>query len=461
MRLPFDLIAALMAAYVVEKLPPGPFQAPAGIFAGLSMAIWGSFWLITWLLNEWATRRTEWRIRFGRRLMPEAGRRHPLEIHGRTIIAVQIATVALYAAALYALQWPRCVKLWPEWFGLQADETLWGLALKDSSAAAMLFNLAPFLAAVLLSWLPRRRLLSGTRRRLIPLRKFLDFEIRLSWFPLAAWLGIAIFVDMFNLLPREYSEWTSRPGIAAALSLLGMIALAVVGFPLLMVYFWRCTPLPDGVLKQRLDALLLRSGVKVRKIMVWGPHETGLLNACVLGPWSRLRYVLISPALVEELSLEETEAVLAHEIGHARHGHLTLFLVMILCISLLMDPVMQMLPKDSPLTEAAVALIFLVLSVRLFFGAVMRHCEREADLASAELVGSPIPIVEALEKLAMKSGNTRNVYSWHHGSIAERVESVLLLSTDPEGIRRVHARSRWVRWLFGALALVALVLQML
>ena len=271
-------------------------------------------------------------------------------------------------------------------------------------------------------------------------------------------------MDAFNLLPHEYSEWASRPGIDGALSMLGMIALAVIGFPLLMVFFWRCKPLPEGELKNRLDALLLRSGVKVRKIMVWGPHETGLLNACVLGPWSRFRYVLISPALVDELSMEETEAVLAHEIGHARHGHLTLFLIMIVCMSFLMEPVTKMLPADwreSPIAQAAVGLTFLVLCIRFFFGAVMRHCEREADLTSAELIGSPTPIVDALEKLALKSGNTRNIYSWHHGSIADRVESVLRLSTDPEATRRVHARSRWVRWLFGALTLLAMALQLM
>ena len=458
MRIPLDLIAALMATYVVGKLPGCDFWPPEWNTVSFTAAVWASFWLITWLLNEWVTRRTEWRIRFGRRIIPETGRRHPIEAHGRAILVVQAISVALYGVALYALQWPSHVETWPEWLGLRFDAAIGQLRLRDCSVVAMGLNLAPFLIAVLLSWLPRRRLLSGTRRRQIPLRKFFDFEVRLSWFPLAAWLAIAFLSDVFNMLPRQFSDWSAEPGF----EVLAMVALAAVGFPLLMVSLWRCTPLPDGELKTRLEALLLRSGVKVRKIMVWGPHDTGLLNACVLGPWSRFRYVLISPALVEELSLEETEAVLAHEIGHARHGHLTLFFIMIVFLSFLMEPLMQRLPaawQASPLIEAGVAFTIVALYIRFFFGAVMRHCEREADLASAELVGSPLPIVVALEKLALKSGNTRNVYSWHHGSIAERVESVLQLSTDPDGMRRVHARSRWVRWIFVALALAALGLQ--
>jgi Zn-dependent protease with chaperone function len=298
----------------------------------------------------------------------------------------------------------------------------------------------------------------------IPLLRYLDFEARLTWLPLIAWAVLSIVSDASHMLPRGMMSWRNEPGAQALLSLGMLVFLALIGLPLVMISMWKCHPLPDGPLKERLLALLNRSGVKVRSIVVWGSKDSGLLNACVLGPWSKFRYVLISPALVDELSLDETEAVLAHELGHARHGHLTLLFVMLLCMSALLEPLTYALPvswQASPLIQAVVMLAFIALYVRGFFGAVMRQCEREADLASAELVGTPLPLITALEKLALISGNSRNVYTWHHGSIADRVASVLRLSGDPDGSRRVHAQIRRVRILYALLTAAALGLQFL
>ena len=137
-----------------------------------------------------------------------------------------------------------------------------------------------------------------------------------------------------------------------------------------------------------------RSGVKAREIMVWGPRSTGLLNACVLGGWARFRYVLISPALADELGPEETEAVLAHELGHARYGHLAFLFMMILCLSALLNPVLDLLPqnwRNTPFAEAGALISLVGAYMYFFYGTVMRQCEREADLASAELMGTPAP----------------------------------------------------------------------
>ncbi|MEI6235047.1 MAG: hypothetical protein WCT04_18475, partial [Planctomycetota bacterium] len=87
---------------------------------------------------------------------------------------------------------------------------------------------------------------------------------------------------------------------------------------------------------------------------------------------------------------------------------------------------------------------------------VSRQCEREADLASAELIGTPEPLITALEKVGERSGNSRSVPCWHHGSIAERVTAVLQLSADPTESIRFHARQKWLRiaLIGGAVAMI-------
>jgi Zn-dependent protease with chaperone function len=466
MRFPLELIAAVLCMNVIGDSLAGSsgVKYPALQFGpGLKLLTWAAYFLLVWLMNEWVTRRAEWRTRFGHCPAGTGNGKHPLEIHAFHILIAQSISVALYAALLWILQWPLFTRNWWHWLGIVQKPTD-SLDLSNSQVAAMFLNLAPFLIGMLLSWLPRRRLVSGLRRRPIPLLKYLAFEIRMTWLPMVAMVLITVLYDLCALLPKDVMPWKDDVGVQAALSLCMLAGLALIGLPLLMVSLWTCRPLPDGELKERLLALLSRSGVKVRSIYVWGSRESGLLNACVLGPWSTFRYVLISPALVDELSLEETEAVLAHELGHARYGHLTLLFVMLLCMSALIDPVTHILPeawRSSPLIQVAVMLGFVGLYVWGFFGAVMRQCEKEADLASAELVGSPLPLITALEKLALISGHSRNVYTWHHGSIADRVASVLRLSADPDGSAKIHAQIRRVRLLYGLMTVLALGVQFL
>ncbi|MFH0938112.1 MAG: M48 family metallopeptidase, partial [Planctomycetota bacterium] len=272
-------------------------------------------------------------------------------------------------------------------------------------------------------------------------------------------LAGAVFSDFFSMLPKEHAAWLNRPDINLFGILLFFIFLSLIGLPKLIIWWWQCRPLPDDDFKNRLLVLMKKSGVKARGILVWGPRESGLLNACVLGPWASYRYVLISPQLLDELGQEETEAVLAHELGHARYGHLTLLLIMLLLMSVAFELLLRAFPIASPLTQTGMSVCFIILYVWGFFGSVLRQCEREADLASAEMMGSPRPLIAALEKLALINGNTRKIYSWHHGSIAQRVASVEQLNADPVASRSFHAKLRWMRIFFITLTGVAIGVQ--
>jgi Zn-dependent protease with chaperone function len=473
MRIPFDLIAAVLlmdgiSKYLIDARSIGLAE---GVTVGEALAVWAGFLVVVWLLNELITRRVEWATRFGRNLSGSGAGMHPLEMHTWGIRIVQLLSVALFGAVLWWLQWPSFVENWPSWFGVHPGTLLrapkWlatpdedsGLMLGQSAVAAMFLNLAPYLLAMVISWIPRRRLASGIRRRPIPLLTFLAYEAKLTWLPLIPWLAISILIDISATLPAHSKAWMSVPGVDIALALSFMAILSVIILPKLVIWQWECKPLPDGALRDRMLALMERSGVRAKAIMVWGPRGSGLLNACVLGPWAPFRYVLISPALVDELGMEETEAVLAHELGHARYGHLTLLFIMILCMSVVLEPLTYLLPFSSPLAQAAFLVAFIILYIWGFFGTIMRQCEREADLASAELMGTPRPLVDALEKLAQISGNIRNVYCWHHGSIAQRVEAVQKLSVDPHGSDRFHTRLRRIRIAFALATALAIGVQ--
>jgi tetratricopeptide (TPR) repeat protein len=76
---------------------------------------------------------------------------------------------------------------------------------------------------------------------------------------------------------------------------------------------------------------------------------------------------------------------------------------------------------------------------RYVMGFFMRHFERQADLYSAVTMGSPRETISSLEKIAFLSGKMRDLPSWHHFSIKERVECLMQVSAHPGLVKR-HGR---------------------
>ena len=52
----------------------------------------------------------------------------------------------------------------------------------------------------------------------------------------------------------------------------------------------------------------------------------------------------------------------------------------------------------------------------------MRNFERQADQYAVSAMGTAGPIINALEKIGFHAGQIRNIPSWHHFSIKERVD---------------------------------------
>ena len=70
------------------------------------------------------------------------------------------------------------------------------------------------------------------------------------------------------------------------------------------------TPMQDGPLRRRLEALSERSGIRCRDILVWHTHFN-VGNAAVMGLLPRYRYVLLSDLLLERMDDDQIEAVLS------------------------------------------------------------------------------------------------------------------------------------------------------
>ncbi|MFP4037366.1 MAG: tetratricopeptide repeat protein [Desulfobacteraceae bacterium] len=92
----------------------------------------------------------------------------------------------------------------------------------------------------------------------------------------------------------------------------------------------------------------------------------------------------------------------------------------------------------------SVPLLFLMLLYfRFVMGFFMRNFERQADLFAAATLGNPAPVISSLERIAWAGGKIRDLPSWHHFSIRQRVECLERIYRDPEVLNR---HNRFVGW---------------
>jgi len=368
----------------------------------------------------WLARRQIVHVRTHREAVPDAFRdRIDLAAHQKaadyTIARNRLAMVSTLYGALVLLGWTLGG-------GLQALDHVWGLT-----------GLGP--------------LLHGT-------------FMLLSLFVIAALLDIPF--DLYSTfgIEQRYGFNKATPRIYVSDLLKNAILLVVVGGPLLYAVLWfmdhsrgrwwlytwllwsafnliavwayptliaplfnRFTPLEEGSIRQRIQALLERTGFRSRGIFVMdGSRRSAHGNAYFTG-LGRSKRVVFFDTLLKSLSEPEVEAVLAHELGHFRLHHITKRIALSFALSFAGLALLGWLGQQAwfytglGITTAPVhinhiglALFILVMPVFLFFFSPLmawgsRKHEFEAD-DFARRHASATDLVSALVKLYSENAKT-------------------------------------------------------
>lgn len=255
-------------------------------------------------------------------------------------------------------------------------------------------------------------------------------------------IGAAIGVPLVFLV-LKLIEWTGALWWLWGWGLiLGFQCLMLVVAPILiMPLFNKFTPLPDGSLKDRLLDLCRRTGFPARRIQVMdGSRRSKHSNAFFTG-FGRFRKVVLFDTLIEQLAERELEAVLAHEIGHYRRGHIPKMIAWSAASLLAGFFILAMLAKSGWFTGAfgfpnqglaPALLLFSLLSgtVTFWLSPLLnfwsRRFEYQADSYAAHAMSETQPLVGALRKLnAANLGNLtpHALYSrfyYSHPALLER-----------------------------------------
>lgn len=226
-------------------------------------------------------------------------------------------------------------------------------------------------------------------------------------FPLA-WALLAIVARMGALW------WVWGFGL-----LFGFQILMLVLYPkLILPLFNKLTPLPEGEVRSQLMALAERTGFKAQTIEVMdGSKRSAHSNAFFTG-FGRFRRIVLFDTLMNQLTQSELEAVLAHEIGHYKRGHIPQRLVTMAVIQFAALAAIAWLaqaPWFNPafgLPAGATAATFLLFGllgglVTFWFtplgNRLSRKHEYEADAFARDAMGGPAPLSGALRKLSQKN----------------------------------------------------------
>jgi STE24 endopeptidase len=192
----------------------------------------------------------------------------------------------------------------------------------------------------------------------------------------------------------------------------------VVAYPMwIMPLFNKMEPMEAGELRDRLFALADRTGFKAQTILVIdGSKRSGHSNAFFSG-FGRFRRIVLYDTLIEQMGYEELEAVLAHEIGHYKLGHIPKMITLSGGMTLAMFALLGWLSGGTWFAEAflfaddvsgqivPVLLLFMLLSGLLTFwfspftSLWSRKHEYEADAFARDAMDSAEPLIRALRKL--------------------------------------------------------------
>lgn len=261
---------------------------------------------------------------------------------------------------------------------------------------------------------------------------------------------------------------------------LGVFLLA----PLAIRRLWDTVELPAGELRDRMSELCRMHGVKVRKLLLWRTYG-GMINAAVMGLLAPLRYILLSDALIENMTGPQVEAVMAHELGHVKRRHIpwmmvcamTSFMLTGLAADLLLGLAPEAWRPENSMVAGSVGLGVAVGGWIALFGWISRRFERQADTFAVqhlsmrypdEMLGagviSPAAVgvmIDALRQVGHLNHINPVRPSWRHGSLQWRMEYLAGLIGLRADRLPVDRQLRWICMLAaGALGLMFLLVQL-
>lgn len=291
-----------------------------------------SLLLLMLLTQLWLGSRQIRYVQRHRRAVPDAFRRQlPLKAHRKaadyTVALARFARMEYVASAALLL-------LWTLGGGLDLLDRAWRLSGMDPLIAGTAFLLSAFVLMECfdLPFNAWRSFVIEKRFGFNRLTPGLFFADQLKNLLLLLLLGAPLAFAVLWIMQQAGEYWW----FYAWLLWTGFSLFLVWAYPTLIApLFNKFRPLQAGVIRRQVQALLKRTGFRSRGIFVIDSSKrTAHGNAYFTG-FGRNKRIVFFDSLLKSLRGKEIIAVLAHELGHFKRGHIRQRLIIMMFLSFL------------------------------------------------------------------------------------------------------------------------------
>ena len=403
--------------------------------------------VIATLLQLWLTRRQIRHVRCHRAAVPSAfSSQISLEAHQK---AADYTVARQKFGVVHALSSIALLFGWTLFGGLETLNLLlqpYGITLGGigyQMTLIFVFSLIGGVVELPLDWYRHFRIEQRFGFNRMSLGVWLTDLIKNFW--VSSLIGLPLIALVLWLMGTAGATWWLWAwGAWVIFNLLLMVIYPIWIAPL----FNQFEPLADETLKARVQALMQRCGFAAEGLFVMdGSKRSAESNAYFTG-LGKAKRVVFYDTLLERLSHDELEAVLAHELGHFHHRHLRKSLISIFALTLVgfaalgwlsMQPAfflgLGVTPNAALPNDALAILLFLlvipILSplIEPLWSAASRRHEFQADAYAKQQASAPA-LVQALVKLTEDNAVTLTpdpIYVRFHYSHPPMVERIAAL----------------------------------
>ncbi|WP_428390751.1 M48 family metallopeptidase [Lichenicoccus sp.] len=261
---------------------------------------------------------------------------------------------------------------------------------------------------------------------------------RLRGWGIGLLLATPLLFVAFWLIARVAGLWWLYGWLGLVVLMLGAPAVYV---RLIAPRFNRFTPLPEGELRQGITALVRECGFRAAALFTMdASRRSSHGNAYFIG-FGRNKRIVLFDTLIDGSPIEEVRAIVAHELGHFRHGHIlqgllrsavVLFVVLAgfgwLAHQPWLLPAFGIQHRDAALSLVACLLCWSLVGplASLLGNWISRRHEFQADAFARSRAGAG-PMIAALVRLSRDNASTLTpdplyaLYHYSHPPVPVRV----------------------------------------
>lgn len=214
-----------------------------------------------------------------------------------------------------------------------------------------------------------------------------------------------------------------------------LLATVLLFTPLALQFAWGCRPIQDSEIKERLEAICRRMKFRHGGMLVWNIIRNSP-TAAIIGILPRFRYILFTEPLLNTFPPEEIEAVLSHEMGHAKNSHMIIYPFLFLGLPMIGYLLYPYLVHFNPFIIFLIYSSIVVAYIRFILGFFSRNFEKQADLYVFSAGLKSEALTAAFRRLATLNLLPLKKRTWHHGSLQERILLIEKATENP----------KWIRW---------------